>query len=327
MLSIIIPVYNAELYLCECIDSILSQDFSDFELLLIDDGSKDNSGDICDRYAEKDSRVSVFHQENQGVCAARNKGLEYAHGEWIAFVDADDLLTHGALRVLHEATVGNDADIILAGAKVTDGIGKNVRPLYSYTPTTSSDVLNMLGHSALWGYLFKTSVIHKHDIKFIPGLAYSEDRVFCLNIALYCNKIRVIADSVYIYRRNETSACASTDGFKKAKHQFHAAAEVQKLALQTANSSTKTFFKKKERQLLELGYMSYAKNFSFRTYAEYESQYLKYFEGRFHLLTKTLKAVAVYYRRRLISFNDNPLTGEMGLKTRVKSLLKMQNLR
>ena len=326
MLSIIIPVYNAELYLCECIDSILSQDFSDFELLLIDDGSKDNSGDICDRYAEKDSRVSVFHQENQGVCAARNIGLERAHGEWIAFVDADDLLTHGALRALHEATVGNDADIILAGAKVADGIGKNVRPLNSYTPTTSCDVLNMMEHGAVWGYLFKTSVIHEHDIKFVPGLAYSEDSVFCLNIALYCNKIRVIADSVYIYRRNDTSACASTDGLKKAKHQFHAAAEVQKLALLTTNSSTKTFLKKKEIQLQEMGYMSYAKNFSFRTYTEYESQYLKYFGGRFRLLMKTLKAVSVDYRRRLIPFNDCPLTGKIGLKTKVKSLLKMQRL-
>lgn len=89
-ISVIVPVYNTEKYLHRCIDSILAQTFTDFELLLIDDGSKDNSGTICDEYAAKDSRVRVFHKENGGVSSARNLGLDNAKGEWISFVDSDD---------------------------------------------------------------------------------------------------------------------------------------------------------------------------------------------------------------------------------------------
>ena len=89
-ISVIVPVYNVEKYLPRCIDSILSQTFTDFELLLIDDGSPDNCGKICDEYAAKDSRVRVFHKPNGGVSSARNLGLDNARGEWIAFIDSDD---------------------------------------------------------------------------------------------------------------------------------------------------------------------------------------------------------------------------------------------
>lgn len=89
-ISIIVPVYNTERYLSKCIDSILSQSFTDFELLLINDGSLDYSGAICDQYAANDSRVTVFHKENGGVSSARNLGLDNARGEWVTFVDSDD---------------------------------------------------------------------------------------------------------------------------------------------------------------------------------------------------------------------------------------------
>ncbi len=91
-ISVIVPVYNVEKYLRRCIDSILSQTFSDFELLLIDDGSKDKSGDICDEYVAKDVRIKVFHKANAGVSSARNLGLDKAKGEFIFFVDSDDFL-------------------------------------------------------------------------------------------------------------------------------------------------------------------------------------------------------------------------------------------
>ena len=90
LISVIVPVYKAEKYLPQCIESILAQTFTDFELLLIDDGSPDRSGEICDEYVRKDHRIRVFHQQNRGVSAARNLGLEQAVGEYIAFVDSDD---------------------------------------------------------------------------------------------------------------------------------------------------------------------------------------------------------------------------------------------
>ena len=99
-ISIIVPVYNAEKYLRQCMDSILNQSFQDFELLLIDDGSKDDSGIICDEYAKKDKRISVWHQENQGVSVARNVGLEHAQGEWIYFPDSDDIVVENALEIM-----------------------------------------------------------------------------------------------------------------------------------------------------------------------------------------------------------------------------------
>lgn len=92
-ISVIVPVYNAEKYLQCCVDSILAQTFTDFELLLIDDGSRDRSGEICDEYARKDVRVKVFHKENGGASAARNLGLDHANGYYVAFVDSDDYLS------------------------------------------------------------------------------------------------------------------------------------------------------------------------------------------------------------------------------------------
>mgnify|MGYP003408173130 CR=1 FL=1 len=97
-ISIIVPVYNTERYLSKCIDSILSQSFTVFELLLINDGSKDNSGTICDQYAVNDSRVRVFHKENGGVSSARNLGLENARGEWVTFVDSGDWIARTMYR-------------------------------------------------------------------------------------------------------------------------------------------------------------------------------------------------------------------------------------
>lgn len=92
LLTIIVPVYNVEPYLSDCIESILSQSFDNFELLLIDDGSTDSSGEICDRYAKSDKRIRVFHTENQGVSSARNRGLDEARGKYISFVDSDDYI-------------------------------------------------------------------------------------------------------------------------------------------------------------------------------------------------------------------------------------------
>ena len=119
-ISVIIPVYNAEKYLYRCIDSVLAQTYQDFELLLIDDGSKDSSGAICDEYAAKDARVRVFHKENGGVSSARNVGLDHARGEWITFVDADDWISMDWLK---EMMTHSDSDLVIADF-VVEGEGQ-----------------------------------------------------------------------------------------------------------------------------------------------------------------------------------------------------------
>ena len=120
-ISVIVPVYNAEKYLHRCIDSILAQTFSDFELLLIDDGSKDNSGRICDEYAAKDSRIRVFHKKNGGVSSARNMGLDNAKGDWITFVDSDDWVKQD---YLYSMISQPDADLIMSSFDIIENFGK-----------------------------------------------------------------------------------------------------------------------------------------------------------------------------------------------------------
>lgn len=113
--SIIVPVYQVENYIRKCIDSILAQTFTDFELILVDDGSKDKSGQICDEYAGMDQRVRVIHQENSGVAAARNHGIAYANGGYLCFVDADDWIEDGMIEQCISQMKENDADILRHG--------------------------------------------------------------------------------------------------------------------------------------------------------------------------------------------------------------------
>ena len=113
--SIIIPVYNVEKYLPQCLDSVLSQTFKDLEVLVVDDGSTDKSGRICDEYAAADSRIRVFHTENRGLSAARNYGLDRCNGEYVAFLDSDDWLEEKAIRLLVEAILSESADIAVCG--------------------------------------------------------------------------------------------------------------------------------------------------------------------------------------------------------------------
>lgn len=115
LISVIIPVYMAEKFLHRCVNSVLNQTYQNFEIILINDGSKDKSGMICDEYAKKDKRIKVIHQENQGVSAARNKGLDMARGEWIYFLDSDDYISPKSFELLMCVQKEDDYDIVASG--------------------------------------------------------------------------------------------------------------------------------------------------------------------------------------------------------------------
>lgn len=117
LISVIVPVYNVERYLNQCIDSILAQTYKDFELILVDDGSKDKSGEICDEYVKKDSRIRVFHKKNGGVSSARNYGIDNAQGTYICFVDSDDWVDE---TYLEDMLKPGDYDWIIQGIKIND---------------------------------------------------------------------------------------------------------------------------------------------------------------------------------------------------------------
>lgn len=114
-ISIIVPVYNVEKYLNKCVDSILNQTFKEFELILVDDGSPDNSGAICDQYAKKDSRVKVIHKENGGLSSARNAGIEVAQGKYLGFIDSDDYIAEDMYELLYNNIIKEDADLSICG--------------------------------------------------------------------------------------------------------------------------------------------------------------------------------------------------------------------
>ncbi len=311
-ISVIIPVFNASQYLKECIDSIVSQSFKNYELLLIDDGCQDESGNICDEYAKIDERIKVFHQINSGVSVARNVGLDNAQGEWIVFADADDIMLPNALSILYNAVYEKNADVVLGSTKVL--VKDRTYPYHVYDLKQTTDVINNMNHPALWGYLFKASLIHDKNIRFVPKLAYSEDQVFLATIAIHAVSIITISDYVYIYRRYETSVSANKDGVKTSYHQFLAAFSIKKLINGSLSKEKIQYLLKKQKILMKGGYMDFASSsFSYKKYKLYEQQYLKFFEGKFLLFLNTLFSWLTYKRRKIISIKGNPLKGKRGL--------------
>ena len=201
-ISVIVPVYNAEAFLHRCIDSILSQAYTDFELILIDDGSKDKSGEICDEYVQKYARVRVFHKENGGVSSARNLGLDNAKGEWITFVDSDDYIEPYFLQSFE----GNlDADLIMGNMVETGERGNLLKTIpvgyYNSIKPIISGNLTRLAFQSTWGKLFKVSLLR--DLRFDEKMCIGEDIPFVLSYLCRAKDIRVLVEckvpSRYIY--------------------------------------------------------------------------------------------------------------------------------
>lgn len=214
LISIIVPVYNVEKYLHQCIDSILSQTFEEFELLLIDDGSTDNSGKICDEYEEKDSRIKVIHQHNQGQAKARNVGIDAAGGEWLAFVDSDDYIASDMMSVLLETAVAHHADMVMCNFSRFKDSDENAVEEKLPTPflsevTEQHKFLHFVGNSELSVYHITPCCKIYHKTVF-EGIRYPEGRIYedsAIAPALLDNakKIVCLKDSLYFYRTNPQS--------------------------------------------------------------------------------------------------------------------------
>lgn len=217
LISIIVPIFNSETYLSRCIDSILTQTFSDFEVILIDDGSSDASGSICDNYALKDTRVRVYHKENGGVSSARNLGLEKAKGEWIVFVDSDDVLLYNSLNILFEKVRGNDVDLVICGYTIYDECGIHVfsteydcqDKLISANEGIKLMFKGAFYNGYLWNKLFKRKIIVENKLFFDEKIYYNEDRLFCIQY-MSCLKYKIYysTDPTYVYMRHSNSAMA-----------------------------------------------------------------------------------------------------------------------
>ncbi len=197
-ISVIVPVYNAEKTLRRCVDSILAQTFEDFELILINDGSKDQSGDICDEYAAKDPRVKTVHKTNGGVSSARNAGLRIAQGEYIAFIDSDDYI----LNNYFEELIKCDADAIICGFTTN---GKSTVPSLSGKISKSKlpGIIDKDSKAtylkAPWGHLYRNKIIKEHTITFNDDIHWGEDYLFNLKFLKHATTIAFVSNSGYIY--------------------------------------------------------------------------------------------------------------------------------
>ena len=201
--SIIVPVYKAEKYLHRCVDSILAQTFTDFELLLVDDGSPDSSGTICDRYAAADPRVHVFHKPNGGVSSARNLGIDNARGEWITFVDADDFISPSYCNI----DLSTNCDIIITDYKISE-VDNTITDSTPFVGNISDGVIPFLAANLQcnlfrvpWGKFIRRTAIG--DIRFTPSQRIGEDTVFMLNLLTATKAISITNDGCYYWQQSD----------------------------------------------------------------------------------------------------------------------------
>ena len=217
MISIIIPVYNVENYLKECLDSVAKQTYTDFEAILVDDGSTDNSGAICDEYAQCDSRFKVFHKANNGLSSARNYGLDRTKGDYLVFVDSDDVLSYNALEMCLNTLMENNLDAVFSPLKqFWDKTPYDCSPIENASYQildTEACIKRMLmsdgiGHEAqaklYKAYLWK-------DRRFPIGKLY-EDLLTTYYLVEKINRIAILETPVYLYRQRQASIMHSAVG-------------------------------------------------------------------------------------------------------------------
>ena len=215
LISIIVPIYNVEKYLNKCIESIVNQTYENIEIILIDDGSNDNSGIICDEYAKKDNRIIVVHKENGGVSSARNKGLKIAKGEWISFVDADDWIEQTFCQTLLNKVTQEQADIALCGYnRITDNRIEKINANNQEVFLNSNEYLvKSLNPQTGFGFchmkLIKKEVLK--SISFNERIEVGEDALFNIQLSTYIKKAVFLKQPLYNYRINNQSVVKRYD--------------------------------------------------------------------------------------------------------------------
>lgn len=229
--SVIVPIYRAENYLNNCVDSILGQTLRDMEIILVDDGSPDKSGEIADQYAELDSRVVVVHQQNKGLGPARNAGMEIATGEYVGFVDSDDWVREDMFRCLYEEAILKNVDIVVSGHCDVAGervLVVKIHPLAGTTVTEKSEIMNL--RKNLYGVaidaesveafpmsvcmsIYKRSMIEEHSLRFQKTMC--EDTIFNIMAYACAESMSFLPDVNYCYRKEDQPSI--TLGFTEVK--------------------------------------------------------------------------------------------------------------
>lgn len=219
--SIIIPVYNAEKYLSECINSIIKQNFNDYELILVNDGSKDNSLSICNDFQKRDDRIILINQKNGGPSSARNAGLNYAKGKYIMFVDSDDWIEPNTLQILYKYSL-NSCPLIYFGFRVQFGNDDLIAYIHGYRHSHNiNEYYNILYHTMennmhnfIYGFtcnkIFRKDIIDEKNIRFDLKLRIKEDEVFTNQFCTSIEEAMIIPYALYNYRMSFGSSISFT---------------------------------------------------------------------------------------------------------------------
>lgn len=262
--SVIVPVYKAEPYLQQCVDSVLAQTFADFELILVDDGSPDNCGAICDTYAARDGRVRVIHKENRGPSAARNAGLEIARGKYIYFCDSDDYVEKELLAdavqamdgydmvVFNRDNVDGDSGCVTAAKKFPELIR-----VFNHRKETARFLArdyftHIIGYT-VWLRLFRREIIEKNHLRFPEGLSFAEDQGFVACYLIHAAAIRTIPGVYYhhVYRPNSLLAA------QKSQYNFDNNNEISKYIYHHILSAPDNEILKRYFSLIHYGIMNH----------------------------------------------------------------------
>lgn len=229
MISVIVPVYNVEDFLSMCINSILNQKYYNFELILVDDGSTDSSGTICDKFALVDDRITVVHKRNSGVSSARNIGIELASGRYVVFVDSDDYLHENYLMELIYIIQEYPLSWCFCGCNCVDEknnileyncVYDNKQKYRNYSLTEYYNIWKANYSALLWIRIFDLDIIKKNNLKFDENMSLSEDVLFNLEYGKYCNGFSIINLPLYNHRVYKNDSYNHLDG-KKVKNSFY----------------------------------------------------------------------------------------------------------
>ncbi|MBQ9850853.1 MAG: glycosyltransferase family 2 protein [Clostridia bacterium] len=231
LISVIIPVYNVEKYLRECVDSVLNQTYGNFEIILVDDGSTDSSGEICDEYVDKDERVTVVHQKNSGPSKTRNTGLENANGKYIYFLDSDDYIEKNALELLLNTAESDQADLVFFDARSFSDDGADIKQGYvingSYEAKSGYEILAELHknkdyHCAVYLLFIKNQLLKENSISFLESAYCSEDMLFTYKV--FCSSKKAAQCKNTLYHRRYRSGSIVTS--KKSVRHFRSCRDV-----------------------------------------------------------------------------------------------------
>ncbi len=219
IISIIVPVYNAEKYIRRCVDSIIAQTYHNLNIILVNDGSTDNSGSICEQYAKEDNRIQVIHKQNGGVSSARQKGLEVSQGDYVIHVDPDDWIEPNEIEDLYNKAIADNADMVICDYWYETDKEKHIEKTDLSNTTTSEirkRILSQQLHGSCWNKLVRKKVIEDSGCGFFPtNISYCEDILF--NVRLLMNDIKISYLPKALYHYNMANPSSITLSFSEKK--------------------------------------------------------------------------------------------------------------